>query len=60
MKRRIGADEGKKRITEISKKTRAKKLYHRPGLTVYGDFNRVTMGHLGSLSDGGSGKASKA
>ncbi len=36
-----------------------KKKYHRPQLKAYGNLNRLTMGHGGAGSDGGSGKASK-
>ncbi len=36
-----------------------KKKYHRPRLKVYGNLNRLTMGHHGSGADGGGPKASK-
>lgn len=46
---------------DITTKTniKSKRKYHRPRLKVYGNLNRLTMGHKGTGADGGGPKSSK-
>ncbi|MFX0202083.1 MAG: hypothetical protein ACFFCW_38725 [Candidatus Hodarchaeota archaeon] len=56
MKRRVFINEEKEPTTKRNKKSKGKKPYHSPRLTVYGNLSQLTGGGGGTRGDGASGQ----
>ena len=55
MKMRVISNEENEPATKRNMKSKGKKPYYSPRLTVYGNLNRVTRGGGGSKKDPGAG-----
>ncbi len=53
MKKWVNLQEEKGRTTKRDTKSKGKKLYHRPRLTVYGSLSQLTGAKGGTKGDGG-------
>jgi len=56
MKKWANPREEKGRTTKRDTKSKGKKPYHTPRLTVYGNLNQLTRGGGGTRGDGASGQ----